>query len=125
MWTTDRVIAAPPEAVWALLVDFDAWPRWGPTIARATVSDSRGLALGSTGTVWTVVGVALPFTVTEFEPGRCWAWTVAGVPATRHEVRQAPSGSTVSFGVPSWAPAYLAVCAVALRRIDRMLVAPR
>lgn len=125
MWTTDRVIAAAPEAVWALLVDLEAWPRWGPTIARAKLSHSGALALGSTGTVSTVFGVALPFTVTEFEPGRCWAWQVAGVPATRHEVRRALSGSVVSFGVPPWAPAYLAVCAVALRRIDRILVAPR
>ena len=96
MWTTDRVIAAAPEAVWALLVDLEAWPRWGPTIARAKLSHSGALALGSTGTVSTVFGVALPFTVTEFEPGRCWAWQVAGVPATRHEVRQALSGLSYS-----------------------------
>ena len=46
MWTTDRVIAAPPEAVWALLVDLDAWPRWGPTIARATLSDRGSSGAG-------------------------------------------------------------------------------
>ena len=125
MWTTDRVIAARPEAVRALLVDLDAWPRWGPTIARATVSDSGGSALGSSGTVWTVVGVALPFTVTEFEPGRRWAWTgrwcpghtPRGSPGTERlngEFRCAVMGAGVSCG-----------CAVALRRIDGMLVAPR
>lgn len=123
MWSTARVIAAPPEAVWALLVNVDAWPVWGPTISGAKLSTPGGLTLGATGIVSTVFGVALPFTVTDFEPGRCWAWEVAGVAATWHEVSATERGSSVRFGVPWWAPAYLSVCAIALRRIDQLLTA--
>ena len=78
------------------------------------------LDLGVRGRVWTPAGVSLPFTITEFIPGRRWAWTVAGVPATAHEVRPDGRGSRVRFEVPWWATAYLPVCAVALGRIAKM-----
>ena len=56
--------------------------------------------------------------------GRRWAWSVAGVPATAHEVRPDGRGCRVRFEVPWWASAYLPVCAVALGRIEKMAVAP-
>jgi len=123
--TISRTIAAPPESVWEVLVDLEAWPKWGPTVRRAELIDAERLALGTTGTVWTALGVALPFTISEFEEGRHWAWRVAGVSATSHDVRPAPAGSTLRFGVPWYAPAYLAVCDIALRRIDDMVSAER
>jgi hypothetical protein len=66
------------------------------------------------------VGPALPFEVTELVPGRRWSWRVARVPATTHAVEPVGAGTRVTFGVPLWAPAYLAVCALALRRLDRL-----
>ncbi|MCW2520506.1 MAG: Polyketide cyclase / dehydrase and lipid transport [Mycobacterium sp.] len=123
MLTTARTIAAAPEAAWHVLTDLDAWPRWGPTVQRAELSDPGALRLGSRGKVWTPVGVALPFEVTEFDDGHAWAWKVAGVPATRHAVTPAPGGCRVSFGVPIWAPVYLTVCAIALKRIEDLATA--
>ncbi|OBF22682.1 polyketide cyclase [Mycobacterium kubicae] len=122
MLTVNRDIAAPPEAVWDLLVDLDAWPKWGPTISGARL-DEPHTELGPqvTGTVQTPVLVSAPFVVTEFEPGRVWAWKVAGVPATRHAVHPLGDGARASMAVPWWAAPYLTVCAVALRRIDHML----
>ena len=76
------------------------------------------LALGTRGTVETAVGVRLPFTITEFTPGRRWSWTVAGIAATGHQVTAAPGGCRVRFEVPWWAAPYLAVCSVALGRIE-------
>lgn len=83
------------------------------------------LALGVRGTVWTAVGVPMPFVITAFEPGRRWDWAVAGVPATGHRVRVVPGGCRVVFDVPWWAAPYLTVCAVALGRIDRLASQPR
>lgn len=120
MLTTARTIAAPPEAAWRLLTDLDAWPKWGPTVMRADLTDRGGLRLGARGKVWTPVGVPLPFEIVEYDEGRAWAWKVAGVRATRHEVTPTPVGCRVAFGVPVWAPAYLAVCALALKRIDEL-----
>lgn len=125
MLTVERRVAAPPSAAWELLVDLDAWPEWGPTIRGATLDEPHtALALHATGTVQTPLLVSVPFVVTEFEPGRHWAWTVAGVPATRHRVDPLGppgSGARVSIAVPWWAAPYLTVCAIALRRIDAML----
>lgn len=119
--TVDRMVSAAPAAVWAVLTDLDAWPRWGPTVARAELLDGGELSQGARGKVWTPLGVALPFTITEFEAGRRWAWQVAGIPATDHSVTPVSDGTRMSMGVPLWAPAYLPVCAVALQRIERMV----
>ena len=119
--SVDRHISAPPAAVWRLLVDIREWPHWGPSVRRAEL-DGGGFELhaGARGTVWTVAGVRLPFTVTEFDAGHRWSWAVAGVPATGHQVTETVGGCRVGFEVPWWALAYLPVCAAALARIDRL-----
>jgi hypothetical protein len=120
MWTVSRPIHAPPETVWDLLIDLEAWPKWGLTVSRAELDDGDLLTLGVSGRVWTPVGVPLPFTITEFVPGRSWAWQVAGVPATHHGVDPDGDGCRVWMSAPVWAPAYLPVLSLALRRIDTM-----
>jgi uncharacterized protein YndB with AHSA1/START domain len=120
MLSVSRHIDAPAAAVWKVLVDLDAWPRWGPTVSGAEL-DGDELTLGATGRVQTPVGVALPFEITEFEPGRRWAWSVAGVPATSHSVEPDGPGCRASMAAPWFAPAYLPVLAVALRRIEKLV----
>lgn len=118
----DRRIAAAPEVVWRVLTDLDQWPLWGPSVRRAELSGGgTELTAGATGRVWTAVGVALPFTVTEFAPGRRWDWSVAGVAATGHEVTAVPGGCLVRFTTPWWSAAYLPVCAAALTRIEKLV----
>ena len=127
--SVSRTIPADPERLWDLLISVDAWPDWGPTVSGAelvtpTLAPGR-IELGSRGWVRTSLGPSLPFEVTRFEsallePERRWSWTVAGIPATEHTVRAVEGGTVVSFGVPLWAPGYLAVCSLALRRLDRL-----
>ncbi|BCW68291.1 hypothetical protein NicSoilB4_30540 [Arthrobacter sp. NicSoilB4] len=135
-FSVSRRVAASAEDVWTLLTDTGQWPAWGPSITgvepartgipagpeagRAAEPGSGGLAAGSRGRVRTVLGVALPYTVTALEPGRYWSWSVAGLPATGHRVVPQGGGCLVTFTVPWWAPAYLPVCALALRRIERI-----
>jgi hypothetical protein len=122
MLTVERVVPAPTPAVWDVLVDVEAWPEWGPSISGAELgAPGEKLELGSVGHVTTAIGLTLPFVITEFDDGRHWAWKVAGVSATRHRVQPAGEGCRVIFEVPWWAPPYLAVCAVALRRIEAMV----
>lgn len=121
--SVSRGIASPPEVVWHLLTDVAQWPRWGPSVAGASVPGGR-ISAGARGTVRTAVGLSLPFEVTRFEAGRSWAWRVAGVPATTHRVTPTDGGCVVTFGVPWWAPGYLVVCAVALVRIERIASEP-
>lgn len=126
--SASRFIPVPPAQAWALLIDVARWPDWGPSITSATLDRAAApgpgvLTPGSTGTVRTALGPALKFRVTDFLPGRYWAWSVAGVPATGHRVDPAAGGCTVTFTVPWWAPGYLLVCHLALRRIARLLSA--
>src|ERR1700722_10722219 len=90
MPTVDRLIAAPSSAAWNVLVDLDAWPQWGPTVSGARLdSPHTELSPGATGVVRTSLGFGVPFVVTEFEPGRHWAWKVDGIPATSQRVQPA------------------------------------
>jgi uncharacterized protein YndB with AHSA1/START domain len=125
MLSVSRTIAAPPDDVWHLLVEIEEWPRWGPTVGLAWLDDrATQISEGSTGRVQPVIGPALPFTVTELVPGTRWSWRVAGIPATTHAVEAVGAGTRVTFGVPVWAPAYLAVCALGLKRLDRLATRP-
>lgn len=103
MWTVSRDVGSSADSVWRVLTDLEAWPRWGPTVSRAEI-DGGAFELGAS----------------ELEQGRCWGWRVAGVPATRHGVRPREHGSTVWMSAPVWAPGYLPVLAIALRRIETM-----
>jgi hypothetical protein len=119
--SVSRAIASPAPVVWDLLTHVAAWPEWGPTVAGASVPGGV-IAPGARGTVRTSVGVSLPFVITRFDAGTRWAWSVGGVPATEHRVKPTPAGCVVSVSVPLWAPGYLVVCALALRRIERLAV---
>ena len=124
-WHASQSIDAPASVVWGLLVDIGCWPQWGPSI-RSVTCDESTLTASSRGAVHTIIGLTLPFEVTAFDDGVAWSWNVAGVPATDHTVE--PLGDDrclLTFGVPLIALPYLAVCRVALRRIDRLATADR
>lgn len=115
-----RVIDSPAVTLWELLTDLDRWPRWGPTVQAADLTNGR-FERGATGVVTTIGGIGLDFEIVEFEPGVRWRWSVAGIPATDHVVEPlGPSACRVGIGVPWPAAAYLVVCEVALRRLERL-----
>ncbi len=120
LWT-HRTIAAEAAAAWSLLTDLDRWRDWGPSVRGATLDAPGRFEPGATGQVTTVVGIRLPFRLTDVDPGHRWAWRVAGIPATVHTVEPDRAGVRVGFGVPAPAVPYLAVCSLALRRIEALL----
>ena len=113
-------IAAPARVVWSILTDTTMWPEWGPSV-RAVDAPSRFVGLGMHGRVRTAVGLWVPFSISELDLGRRWAWRVAGLPATGHRVEALTPGTCRAvFEVPLWAAPYAVVCNVALRRIARI-----
>ncbi|ADE04769.2 SRPBCC family protein [Haloferax volcanii] len=115
-----RRISAPAAAAWDVLVSVADWPDWGPSVSGVRGVDG-GIEAGSRGEV-RVAGVWVPFSIeTCDDESRRWTWRVAGVPATGHRVDPVgPERCSVSFEVPVLAGPYAAVCAVALRRIERL-----
>lgn len=110
-------VDAPAADVWSLLARFDQWPAWGPSIT-AVEADADEVAPGVTGRVRTVVGVWLPFEITEVVPGRSWDWRVAGIPATGHRVDPIDAlRSRVTFTTPWPTAPYVAVLTAAARRV--------
>jgi hypothetical protein len=119
MWVT-RTVGAPAAHVWRVLIDTTTWPRWGPSISEVR-HEGRFLGPGSTGQIRPPVGPWLDFTVTRFEEGRFWSWSVAGVPATAHRVESIDAHrSRAGIDVPLVVVPYAVVGAVALQRIDRL-----
>ena len=108
---------APAVVAWGLLTDTHAWPKWGPSV-RAVDAPQRFITDGTRGRVQTTPGIWLSFEITEWEEGRAWAWRVGGIPATGHRVTpMAASSCRVAFAIPRWAPFYVPVCRIALRRL--------
>jgi len=115
-----RIIDAPSERVWDLMVRVSEWRHWGPSVTAVRCSDDE-IGPGSSGMIRTPPGIWLPFLVTDFDPGRSWRWRVGGIPATGHRVD--PLGhhrSRVVFEIPWWAPFYVPVCRRAAARIAQI-----
>ena len=118
---TSVEIAVTAAAAWELLTDTRRWPEWGPSLSRVESAD-RYIGFGTTGRVQTVIGLWLPFRITEFSSGRRWCWEVAGIPATGHRVETLGEiRCRVVFEVPLLAAPYLAVCRLAAQRIRSIL----
>lgn len=110
-------VQAPAEIVWDHLTRYDQWPEWGVSIRSVDASGER-VEPEATGYVTTVVGVRLPFVITDVEPGASWSWNVAGLPATGHEVAAIDSQRcTVRFTVPWLFAPYLVVLKASLRTL--------
>ena len=117
MLEVNATLDAPAAVAWALLTDTHAWPQWGPSV-RSVDAPQRFITAGTRGRIQTTPGIWLPFEITDWEEGRAWSWRVGGIPATGHHVTPVTATSCrVTFTIPSWAPFYVPVCMIALRRL--------
>ena len=65
-----------------------------------------------------MVGIWVPFEITDVEPMRSWDWKVAGIKATGHEISPISPGRTrVQFTVSAYVAPYVAVLQRGLRRV--------
>ncbi|HMA86377.1 MAG TPA: SRPBCC family protein [Desulfosalsimonadaceae bacterium] len=120
LFSISEAVAAPPQAVWQLLIDTQAWPEWGPSVAAVACKD-RYIGPAAAGRIKTRVGLWVGFEVTDFMPGTCWAWRVAGIRATGHRVAARDEHRCrLFFDLPKIAAPYAWVCRTAARRIKRM-----
>ena len=78
-------IEANSSDVWRVITDTSLWPEWGPSIVDVKCSD-RFILNGSKGSVKTIMGFFLDFTITSLKEEREWTWSVGGITATGHRI---------------------------------------
>jgi hypothetical protein len=88
-------ITAPPERVWALTEDVEAWPSFSPTMTRIERLDAGPLGVGSRARIKQPAQRSAVWTVTRFEPGRAFAWQTRALAMTMvgtHEIAPSSTG---------------------------------
>ncbi|HXS83271.1 MAG TPA: SRPBCC family protein [Methylomirabilota bacterium] len=90
---TSISIAAPREAVWRVLADVAAWPKWLPTVASVESLDGNPLVLGNRYRVRQPRLQPVTWTVTELEPSSRFSWQ-ARTPGLRMSADHMVSGDS-------------------------------
>ena len=95
-------IAAPPERVWAVLVDIERWPERIPTVDAVERLDEGPLAIGSRTRLQQPRLPTAVWTVTELTDGSSFTWNSSspGVTVTAaHHVEPDPDGSRLTLAL--------------------------
>lgn len=95
-------IAAPPERVWAVVVDVERWPERIPTVDTVERLDAGPLVVGSRTRLEQPRLPTAVWTVTELTGGSSYTWesTSPGVTVTAtHVVEPHPDGSRLTLSV--------------------------
>lgn len=107
---TDGWSTAAPAAVWALLSDIEAWPRWTPTVTSVTREFSEadgpptsgGIGVGSRFSVTQPRLGRASWVIREWEEGCFFTW-VSRRPGVRttatHQVRPHDTGTCIELGI--------------------------
>jgi uncharacterized protein YndB with AHSA1/START domain len=129
-------IAAPPEAVWAILTDGAAWSSWdsGVDSVDGRIADGETITIRSKA----APGRTFPVKVTSFDPPRTLVFSggmplglfkgvrtyrlTAGDPGTRFEMREQYSGPLVPMmwrSMPDLAPSFAQFATGLKARVER------
>lgn len=95
-------IAAPPETVWAVVVDVERWPERIPTVDAVERLDDGPLAVGSRTRLQQPRLSPAVWTVTELVDGSLYTWESSspGVTITAsHVVEPHPDGSRLTLAL--------------------------
>jgi uncharacterized protein YndB with AHSA1/START domain len=68
-------IDAPPEKVWAVMVDVESWPEWAESFQRVQRLEDDELGEGSTAKLRVKGAPTSIWTVIDFSPGKVFTWS--------------------------------------------------
>ncbi len=95
-------INAPPDAIWAVMMDVERWPEWTESIRSVQQLDSGPFALRSEARLRVRGGPASVWRVTELTEGQSFTWEsdVGGVHSrASHVIDPEDDGSRVTLTV--------------------------
>ncbi len=75
---TSLDIATQPERAWAVLADLERWPEWTASMTRLERLDPGALEAGKRVRVEQPKLQPAVFTITDWQPGHSFAWTMGG-----------------------------------------------
>ncbi len=100
-------IQAPPDRVWAIMLDVERWHEWTPSITRIERLDGGPFDIGSRARVKQPRALPAIWRVTALEPGQSFTWVTerpgvhaAGVHAVEASGNGCRATLAVVFGGP-------------------------
>lgn len=95
-------VDAPPERVWAVMANVEAWPQWTASVSEVTRLDTGRFDVGSRVRIRQPRLPVAVWTVDALESGRSFTW-VTGLPGFRttgrHLVERRRDGSRVTLEI--------------------------
>ena len=95
-------IGAPPERVFATIMDVERWPEWTASVASVEKVAAGELKIGSKVRIKQPKVPVVVWTVTVIEPGRAMEWQAKG-PGSKtvgwHRVEPEGDGSKATLGI--------------------------
>jgi uncharacterized protein YndB with AHSA1/START domain len=117
MQVTETVeIAAPPERVWQVLTDVEAWPTWTDSVRAARLLDGAPLAEGSRVELRQPRLPTTVWVVTELVDGSSFSWSARGpgvVSVADHRLEPGDGGTRVRLEFSQQGPLGTALGVVA------------
>ena len=108
------------DEAWKVITDTRQWVDWGPSVSRVKCAQ-RYIQPSSIGSIRTVFGFWVPFTITVYEDPHFWSWRIGRFEATGHRLTVIDEKTCrLSFDLPWWVFPYAVICLVALGRISRI-----
>ena len=93
-------ILAPPERVWAVLLDVERWPKWTPTVTSAKLLDAGPMTVGSRAKLVQPKLAPAVWRVTELDERKglfVWVTSRPGIAVTAsHLLERTPKGTKVT-----------------------------
>jgi carbon monoxide dehydrogenase subunit G len=95
-------VAAPPERVWATIIDFERWPEWTPSVTRIERLEPGELKAGSKLRIKQPKLPTTVWTVSLLEPGSRLEWQATSPGSNTvawHAVEAEGDGSKATLGI--------------------------
>jgi len=95
-------IDAPPDNIWAVMIDVERWSEWTPSVTRLEKLDAGELHVGQRVRIEQPKLPKMTWEVTEVDPGRSFSWSTSRPGVTTvgtHEVAVDGSGSEIRLTI--------------------------